>query len=80
MNKFIKFFDDYSLMVYGAKYKGTKGTGLKILPPKQMLQKIPIAHAPVKAGNSSEKFLYETKKIVILWISQKKLLTKYKIT
>ena len=80
MNKFIKFFDDYSLMVYGAKYKGTKGTGLKILRPKQMLQKIPIAHAPVKAGNSSKKFLYETKKIVILWISQKKLLTKYKIT
>ena len=67
-------------MVYEAKYKGTRGTGLKIHPPKQMPQKIPIAHAPVKAGNSSEKVLYETKKIVILWISQKKLLTKYKIT
>ena len=67
-------------MVYEAKYKGTRRTGLKILPPKQMPQKIPIAHAPVKAGNSSEKVLYETKKIVILWISQKKLLTKYKIT
>ena len=67
-------------MVYEAKYKGTKGTGLKIPPPKQMLQKIPIDHALVKAGNSSEKLLYETKKIVVLWISQKKLLTKYKIT
>ena len=29
------------------------GTGLKILTPKQMLQKLPIALAQVKASNNS---------------------------
>ena len=33
----IKFYDDYSLMVSEAKNKPTKGTGLKILTPKQLL-------------------------------------------
>ena len=37
-NKAIKFYDDYSSMMYEAKYKAkqneTKGTGLKILTPK----------------------------------------------
>ena len=42
-NKDIKFFDDYSLMVSDAKNKATKETGLKILMPKQMLQRLPIA-------------------------------------
>ena len=32
-----------------------EGTGLKILTPKQMLQRLPIALAQVKAGNNSEK-------------------------
>ena len=29
----------------------TKSTGLKILTPKQMLQRLPIALSQVKAGN-----------------------------
>ena len=33
-NNAIKFFDDYSLMVFETKYEVTKGTGLKILTPK----------------------------------------------
>ena len=32
----------------------TEGTGLKILTPKQMLQRLPIVLAQVKAGNNSE--------------------------
>ena len=39
---------------YRAKQNETKGTGLKILTPKQMLQRLPIALAQVKAGNNSE--------------------------
>ena len=31
--------------------KATKGKGLKILTPKQMLQRLPIAIAQVKAEN-----------------------------
>ena len=42
-NKTIKFYDDYSLMMFEAKYRATKGTGLKILTPKQMLQRLPFA-------------------------------------
>ena len=39
--------------------KETKGIGLKILTPKQMLQRLPIALAQVKSGNASEKLLNE---------------------
>ena len=48
-------------------YKANKkiaGTGLKILPPKQMLQRLPIALAHVKAGNNSESLLNEIRQIV----------------
>ena len=34
--------------------EATKGEGLKILAPKQMLQRLPIALAEVKTGNNSE--------------------------
>ena len=37
-----------------AKLKATKGTGLKRLTSKPMLQRLPIALAQVKAGNNSE--------------------------
>ena len=63
-NEVIKFSDDYSLMISEAKYKATKGTGIKILTPKQMLQKLPIALAQVKAGNNSEGLLNEIRQIV----------------
>ena len=62
-NKAIIFYDDYSL-ISEAKNKATKGTGLKILIPKQMLQGLPIALAQVKAGNNSESLLTEIKEIV----------------
>ena len=41
----IEIFDDYSLMVSEANLKATKWTGLKILTPKQMLQRLSIAYA-----------------------------------
>ena len=40
------------------------GTGLKILTPKQMLQRLPIALAPIKADNNSESLLNEIRQIV----------------
>ena len=39
--------------------KSTRGTGLKISTPKQMLQRLPIALAQVKVGNNSESLLNE---------------------
>ena len=63
-NEAIEFYDDYSSMMSEAKYRATKGTGLKILTPKQMLQRLPTALAQVKAGNSSERLLNEIRQIV----------------
>ena len=63
-NKAIKLFDDYSSMVSEAKNKAAKGIGLKILTPKQMLPRLPIALAQVKAGNNPENLLNEIKHIV----------------
>ena len=62
-NNVIKFYDDYSSMVSEAKHKIIKGPGLKILTPKQMFQRLPIALAQVKAGNNSENLLNEIRKI-----------------
>ena len=56
-NRVIKFYDYYSSMVSEAKHKATKGTGLKILTPKQILQRLPITVVQVKAGNNSENLL-----------------------
>ena len=42
-----------------SKQNETKGTGLKILTPKPMLQRLPVALAQVKACNNSESLLNE---------------------
>ena len=62
----LKIFDDYSSMMSEAKAKAkaTKGTGLKILTPKQIFQRLPIALAQVKTDNNSESLLNEIKQIV----------------
>ena len=44
--------------------KEQEGTELKILTPNQMLKRLPIALAQVKAGNNSESLLNEIKQIV----------------
>ena len=55
-------FDIYSGIVSEAIYKTKHGKGLHILASKQMLQRLPIALAQVKAGNISNK-IYWTKEI-----------------
>ena len=74
-NEAIKLYDDYSLMMSDEKYRATEGTGLKILTPKQMLQRLPIALAQVKAGNNSESLLNEIRQIVYS-LYQSKQITK----
>ena len=59
----VKLLHDYSLIVYEAKYKITYGKGLKIWTPKQMLQRLSIALAQVKAGNTSKNLLNEIRQI-----------------
>ena len=82
--KCINFFRDYIEMLsdpnYDAKQNESKGAGLKILTPKQMLQRLPIALAQVKAGNNSESLSNEIRQIVYSSISLNKSLKKYTIT
>ena len=47
-----------------AAEKLTKGKRLKILTPKQLLQRLPIALAQVKVGNASEHLLTEIRQII----------------
>ena len=60
---------------YKSKQNETKGKGLKILTPKQMLQRLPISLAQVKAGNNSESLLNEIRQIVYS-LYQSKQITK----
>ena len=75
----INYFRDYGKMVLDATYKSkqneNKGKGLKILTPKQMLQRLPIALAQVKTGNNSESLLNEIRQIVYS-LYQSKQITK----
>ena len=83
--KLLNFLDDYSLMVSEAKLEASKGKELKILTSKQMLQRLLIALAEVKAGNNWESLLSEIRQIVyflyqsrgIRWIRFKKRWKKY---
>ena len=52
--KVVKLYNDYAKVVSKAMYKAKPGTGLKILTPKQMLQRFSIALAQVKAGRFIE--------------------------
>ena len=79
-NEAIKFYYDYSLMKSEAKNKATNGTGLKILTPKQILQRLSIALAQVNTGNNSENLLNETKQIVYFLYQSKKVLKNCTIT
>ena len=75
----IKFFKYYIEMLsdanYDAKQNETKGKLLKIFSPKQMLQRLTIALAQVKACNNSESLLNEIRKVVY-YLYQSKQITK----
>ena len=76
----INFFREYGKMVFDTAYKSKenehKGKGLKILTPKQMLQRLPIALAQVKAGNNSENLLNEIRQIIYSLYQSKEITKK----
>ena len=79
-NEAIKLYNDYFSMISDAKTQAIEeekqiGTGLKILTPKQMLQRLPVALAQVKAANNSESLLNEIRQIVYS-LYQSKQITK----
>ena len=52
-------FNDYAKNMSRNIHDSKQGTGLKILTPKQMLQRLPLALAQIKAGNNSQSLLNE---------------------
>ena len=76
----MNFFRDYTEMLsdanYRAKQNETKGKRLKILTPKQMLQRLPVALAQVKAGNNSENLLNEIRQIIYSLYQSKEITKK----
>ena len=63
----IQFIQDYGGMILEAKNQAIEeqfGKGLKILTPNQMLKRLPIALAQIKAGNNSESLLNEIRQTV----------------
>ena len=76
----INLYRDFVKMLSNANYdprqNETKGKGLKILIPKQMLQRFPIALAQVKAGNNSESLLNEIRQIFCSFYQSKQITKK----
>ena len=74
------FFRDYVEMLsdanYDARNNETKGTGLKILTPKQMLQRLPIALTQVKAGNNSKTLLNQVRQNIYSLYQSKQITEK----
>ena len=63
----IQFIQDYGRMILEAREKALieqYGKGLKILTPNQMLKRLPIALAQIKAVNNSESLVNEIIQIV----------------
>ena len=69
--------NNYSKIVSEIKYKAENGETLKILTPKQILQRLLIILAQVKACNASENLLNEITQIYILCIKKNELLRNY---
>ena len=76
MKKVIKLFNDYGKLTSEDKHKAKQRKGLKILTPKQILQRLPIALAQVNAGNNSESLLNEIRQIVYSFYQSKEITKK----
>ena len=63
-NNAIEFIEDYSSMILEAKRLAKRRTGLKTLTPKQILQRLPMALAQIKADHNSKTLLNETRQIL----------------
>ena len=75
-----KILDAFESKIFSTKSKGSgvlnpDYSKLKLLTPKQMLQRLPIALGQVKAGNNSESLLNKIRQIVYS-LYQSKQITK----
>ena len=61
------------ILDFNKKIRKQQGLGLKILTPDQMLSRLPISLAQLKAGNNSEKLKNEIRQILYSLYRSKKL-------
>ena len=66
-------FNEYYLVASEAQDKAKYGVGGKILSPKQMLERLPIALAQVKAGNTSKDLLVEIRQLIYSLYQEKEI-------
>ena len=69
-------FNDYAKNMSRNIYDSQQRTGLKILTPKQILQRLPIALAQIKAGNNSKSLLNEIRHILYSLYQSKEITKK----
>ena len=69
-------FNGYARNMSKNIYESKQGTELKILTPKQIFQRLPIALTQIKAGNNSEILLNEIRQIVYSLYQSKEITKK----
>ena len=63
-NDALKFIEEYGSIILESKRKAIERKVLKILTPKEMLRRLPIAVTQVKTGNHSQSLLNEIRQTV----------------
>ena len=76
--KALNAFDSkiFPIKTRGAGCLESKPSSFKILTPNQMLKRLPIALAQIKAGNNSERLLNEIRQIVYSLYQSKEITKK----
>ena len=61
-DKILKIVEE--ILIFNRENRKQQGLGLKILIPNQMLSRLPISLAQLKAGNNSEKLKNEIRQLL----------------
>ena len=72
----INFIKSYGPKILETKRRAKNEIGLKMLPLKQMLQRLPMALSQVQAGNNTENLLNEIRQIVYSLYKSKEITEK----
>ena len=74
--KVVQMFNNYAKNTSRNIYKSKQEIGIKILTPKQMFQRLPIALVKIKASNNSESLSNEIRQIVCYLYHSKEITKK----
>ena len=70
-NKILEIVEE--ILIFNKENREEQGLGLKILTPNQMLTRLPITLAQLKAGNNFEKLKNEIRQLLYSLYRSKKL-------